>query len=180
MPAPLLVCGGTIAAHRHRRAWAEPSDLVQRWEAFATAAPLGPQAAAPHARPFEVARRHLLAEAGAGRQVRGGCSKSGPPGCPRSHDLGAGHTGARGKMALDTTFAGGYTPAMTPTSVKRIRRELGLTQEQLAREIGVDRVTVARWELGLRAIPEPTARLIRLLHAGARGTAKGKRKGRAR
>lgn len=69
---------------------------------------------------------------------------------------------------------------MTPTGVRRIRRDLGLTQEQLAQALGVDRVTVARWELGLRAIPEPTARLVRLLHAGARATGKGKRKGGSR
>lgn len=81
-------------------------------------------------------------------------------------------------MQLDMIFAAGYTQAMTPTAVKRIRKALGLTQEQLAKVLGVDRVTVARWELGLRAIPEPTARLVRLLHAGARG--KATRKGRGR
>jgi DNA-binding transcriptional regulator YiaG len=63
---------------------------------------------------------------------------------------------------------------MTSTGVKRIRRELGLTQEGLAKAVGVDRVTVARWETNVHRIPEPTVRLIRLLHAGARGTAKGR------
>lgn len=31
-----------------------------------------------------------------------------------------------------------------------IRRAAGVTQQQLADELGVDRVTVARWELGHR------------------------------
>ncbi len=35
-----------------------------------------------------------------------------------------------------------------------------LTQAALARQLGVSRVTVARWETGVYAIPEPTARLL--------------------
>lgn len=58
---------------------------------------------------------------------------------------------------------------MTPTGLKRIRRGLGLTQEALAEAIGVDRVTVARWEVGLRPISEPIARLIRRIRAEGRG-----------
>lgn len=33
-------------------------------------------------------------------------------------------------------------------SIKTIRASAGLTQEELARAIGVDRVTVANWESG--------------------------------
>jgi len=47
-----------------------------------------------------------------------------------------------------------------PAEMKRIRDELGLTQEELAEELGVHRVTVARWEAGDRGIPEPVARLL--------------------
>jgi repressor LexA len=52
------------------------------------------------------------------------------------------------------------SPDVKPTEVKRIRAELGFTQEQLAGELGVHRVTVARWEAGDRGIPEPVARLL--------------------
>jgi len=47
-----------------------------------------------------------------------------------------------------------------PQELKRIREGLGLTQEQLAEEIGVHRVTIAKWEAGDRGIPEPVARLL--------------------
>jgi hypothetical protein len=47
-------------------------------------------------------------------------------------------------------------------------------------EIGVDRVTVARWEMGVRRIAVPIERLIRRIATEARGTAKGKRKGKGR
>ena len=46
------------------------------------------------------------------------------------------------------------------SELKRIREELGLTQEQLADEVGVHRVTVAKWEAGDRGIPGPVARLV--------------------
>ncbi|MCI0408898.1 MAG: helix-turn-helix domain-containing protein [Acidobacteria bacterium] len=65
---------------------------------------------------------------------------------------------------------------MTPTDLKRIRRQLGLTQEELARRLGVHAVTVARWEADMRGIPEPTARLIRMIRAEVKGRAKGKRR----
>ena len=44
--------------------------------------------------------------------------------------------------------------------MRRIRKRLRLTQADLARALGVTRVTVARWETGVYAIPEPTARLL--------------------
>lgn len=44
--------------------------------------------------------------------------------------------------------------------LQRIRAEMGLTQTELADELGVHRVTVARWENGERGIPEPVARLL--------------------
>ena len=44
--------------------------------------------------------------------------------------------------------------------MRRIRHGLHLTQAALARALGVTRVTVARWEIGVYAVPEPTARLL--------------------
>ena len=41
----------------------------------------------------------------------------------------------------------------------------GLTQAQLAHEIGVTRTTVARWEMGLVSVSEPMAKLIRIIAA---------------
>ncbi len=54
------------------------------------------------------------------------------------------------------------------TELKRIREELGMTQAQLADEVGVHRVTVAKWEAGDRGIPEPVARLIGRIRAEKR------------
>jgi DNA-binding transcriptional regulator YiaG len=59
---------------------------------------------------------------------------------------------------------------MTGAEVRRIRHGLQLTQAALARVVGVTRVTVARWEIGVYAIPEPTARLLqRVRDEGRRG-----------
>jgi transcriptional regulator with XRE-family HTH domain len=52
------------------------------------------------------------------------------------------------------------TCVVKPAELQRIREALGLTQAQLADEIGVHRVTVAKWETGDRTIPEPVARLV--------------------
>lgn len=71
-------------------------------------------------------------------------------------------------IPLDTMMAFGNSRAMTPTELKRIRKELGLTQERLGERLGVTQNTVARWEISRRRIPEPTARLIGLLLAEAR------------
>jgi DNA-binding transcriptional regulator YiaG len=49
---------------------------------------------------------------------------------------------------------------VTGAEVRRIRHGLQLTQAALGRALGVTRVTVARWEIGVYAIPEPTARLL--------------------
>jgi transcriptional regulator with XRE-family HTH domain len=42
---------------------------------------------------------------------------------------------------------------MTGQELKEWRRKRGLTQMDLARRLGVIRLTVARWETGTRAIP---------------------------
>ena len=55
---------------------------------------------------------------------------------------------------------------MTGTQLKRRRRQLGLTQRQLADRLGVTETTVARWERGERRISEPVSRLLALLTPG--------------
>jgi transcriptional regulator with XRE-family HTH domain len=58
---------------------------------------------------------------------------------------------------------------MTAAEVARLRKRLGLTQEGLAKELGVHPMTVSRWERGTVNIPEPTARLLRILAASKKG-----------
>jgi len=64
-----------------------------------------------------------------------------------------------------------YSARVTGAEVRRRRARLRLTQAALADRLGVTRVTVARWETGVYAIPEPTARLLQRI---------GKEAGRAR
>jgi DNA-binding transcriptional regulator YiaG len=47
--------------------------------------------------------------------------------------------------------------------IRVMRKAMRLTQEQLAAALGVRLRTVARWEAGDNAMPETTARLLRLL-----------------
>jgi transcriptional regulator with XRE-family HTH domain len=54
---------------------------------------------------------------------------------------------------------------MTGPSLKKIRSELGWTQFQLAKELGVTSNTVARWERDEVPIREPMARLIESIHS---------------
>ncbi len=52
---------------------------------------------------------------------------------------------------------------MTPDELKRHRLALGLTQEQLARELRTTRMTVTRYECGTRRIPGVVAVLLQRL-----------------
>ena len=49
---------------------------------------------------------------------------------------------------------------MTGDELKQLRMKLGMTQDELGQRLGVARVTVARWEIGLRRLPELAARLM--------------------
>lgn len=52
---------------------------------------------------------------------------------------------------------------MTRLEVRQTRKRLGLTQAELARELGVTASSVARWEQGVIGIRESAARLLQLL-----------------
>ena len=52
---------------------------------------------------------------------------------------------------------------VTKDEVKRLRAKLGMTQQELADSLGVTQTSVARWEMGMHQIEEPTARLLKLL-----------------
>jgi len=49
---------------------------------------------------------------------------------------------------------------MTATRIKRVRKQLGLSQYEFARRLGVARVTVTRWENGSRKPSSIAARAI--------------------
>ena len=53
--------------------------------------------------------------------------------------------------------------SMTGKEFRKKRGTLGLTQIQLAAELGVTGTAVARWERSERKISEPVARLLTLL-----------------
>lgn len=52
---------------------------------------------------------------------------------------------------------------MTRTALKALRAALGWTQTQAARQLGVTRNTITRWEMGLHPIPHWVPRLLKLL-----------------
>jgi DNA-binding transcriptional regulator YiaG len=52
---------------------------------------------------------------------------------------------------------------MEGSDVKEARRKLALTQAELAAEIGVHPVTVAKWEADMIVVPKPIERLLQLL-----------------
>jgi DNA-binding XRE family transcriptional regulator len=51
----------------------------------------------------------------------------------------------------------------TPGELKQARARLGFTQEQLASELGVSRVSVVRWETGTYKIPFTIVLAVRYL-----------------
>ncbi len=68
---------------------------------------------------------------------------------------------------------------MTGDEVRTLRRRLGLTQTQLAEQVGVHGNTVARWERGEVRVTEPMARLLRLLAKARPGSTRtGRPRGR--
>ncbi|MBM2836673.1 MAG: helix-turn-helix protein [candidate division NC10 bacterium] len=60
---------------------------------------------------------------------------------------------------------------MTPDAIYQRRQTLGLTQVQLAAQLGVDPSTVSRWECGSRPMPRVAERLLATLKAPKKETA---------
>jgi transcriptional regulator with XRE-family HTH domain len=59
-------------------------------------------------------------------------------------------------------------PSISAEDVRRIRRLLDETQAQFAKRLGVDPVSVARWETGQRRCTGPYAEAVRRLDPEAR------------
>lgn len=53
-------------------------------------------------------------------------------------------------------------PTMQPDEMKSIRADMGLTQVEFGKLLGVPKRTVQNWEGGLRAIPGPAVILARI------------------
>ena len=64
---------------------------------------------------------------------------------------------------------------MTGRELKTLRQQMGLTQKELAEKLGVPWNTVARWEVGMRKIFEPVARLVHYLAKEVKKGQKSKR-----
>lgn len=70
-----------------------------------------------------------------------------------------------GKRGSDSAWGAATRLPVTAGGVGRARRCLGMTQAELARALGVGRVTVARWETDvMRPTHRSVARLLDLLH----------------
>ena len=65
---------------------------------------------------------------------------------------------------------------MTGNELRQIRERLGLTQVELAADVGLDPNSIARQERGEVAIREPLAKLYRLLAERANPRLKPKRR----
>jgi transcriptional regulator with XRE-family HTH domain len=63
---------------------------------------------------------------------------------------------------------------MSGKQVRAVRIRLKLTQQQLAEKLGVTRVTIARWELGLIGMRQSAARLLQFLAVQSEGKSDGK------
>jgi DNA-binding transcriptional regulator YiaG len=68
-----------------------------------------------------------------------------------------------------------YNPAVTPQQVRQARKVLGLSQSAFAEIVGVNRVSVARWETGTLGMRQSAERLIKMLVAQHRAPRRGRR-----
>jgi DNA-binding transcriptional regulator YiaG len=52
---------------------------------------------------------------------------------------------------------------VTPDTVRKLRKRLGLTQSSFAALLGVHKITVAKWESGMKGMSATTERLLRII-----------------
>lgn len=57
-------------------------------------------------------------------------------------------------------------PTSTVARLKKLREKFGLSQRDLAKELGVTPGAVALWEMGERQLSGPVVRLIELYESG--------------
>jgi len=62
---------------------------------------------------------------------------------------------------------------MTGSEVRQLRETLGLTQPELAEELGVHPITISRWEREKARVPTAAARLLTIL-AKAKSSKRGR------
>jgi DNA-binding transcriptional regulator YiaG len=67
----------------------------------------------------------------------------------------------------------------TPARVKRLRKKMGLTQEQFAPLVYKHPMTVSRWERGFSPVEPPEAKLMEQLEAAAEGPVQGQSRRKA-
>ena len=61
------------------------------------------------------------------------------------------------------TTIDGMKPAMKPAELQHARKVRNLSQRELAEAVGVDSNSLARWEQGVRRIPEWMRRMLDLM-----------------
>lgn len=57
-----------------------------------------------------------------------------------------------------------YKKTLSPSEIKFLRREMDMTQLELANKLGIDQQTVARYEKAETPIPGPADRYLRVLY----------------
>jgi DNA-binding transcriptional regulator YiaG len=73
-----------------------------------------------------------------------------------------------------------YSAHVTPDELKRRRRAGGLTQRELAEQVGVATNSVARWEQGRLGISVPAQRLLAIILPDDGPPPRQRREGRKR
>jgi len=82
-----------------------------------------------------------------------------------------------GREALERTLATGVVRkrtlrmrkrirGMSSAELRQIRLQLGLSQMELAKILGVQQPTVSRWERGMSPVPKSAALVLRMLASG--------------
>jgi DNA-binding transcriptional regulator YiaG len=52
---------------------------------------------------------------------------------------------------------------VTPDTVRKLRKRLGLTQSSFAALLGVHKITIAKWEAGTKGMSATTERLMQVI-----------------